>query len=236
MSACTSLTDKTIALVFSKGKKIVVYDIDKKSIQMLSFQYSPMDATRINDTFLAVNMFLAMRVIVVHVSEELVTEKEIHTAFSCYGIDYNNGVYYVSLPYCNKIQVLNDKKESYIHTGESAFYLKYNGDKLVCSNHILNKVVCVSVSGISSWEYNEKHDKFLTNPLCVSILTTGNILVSCRGTKAVIIISGDGQQSKLIVKAVDTIDRPRALGNIKKNNRFFICDECSGRIYLYKFK
>lgn len=169
ITACILLDDTKVAFVYSKGKKLVVYGVDKKSTQMLPFALSPKDVLQLHDFFVAVTTFLGKTITIVRISEEIAVVRKYQTPVPCYGIDYYNGVCYACLSYSILIQVMNDKGETFIQNVDSAFYSKYSDQKLICSNHLLHKVFCISMSGTKLWECNDKTDKLMVDPLCLSL-------------------------------------------------------------------
>lgn len=119
-----------------------------------------------------------------------------------------------------------------IHTKESAFRLKHAGEKLVCSNHVMHMVFCVSMSGTTLWEYK---DEYLIEPFCLAVTLTGDVLVLCRASKAVVCIATDGNRSSLVIKNMKNLNRPRALSYCNDMKKFLICDVSSETCYMCKF-
>lgn len=153
----------------------------------------------------------------------------------CFGIDFNNGRLFVSLPHQKRIQILDHSEEnnidSLIKTSIGAFYLVYLEEKLYCSNNIRNVVFCISTSGCILWELS---NDMLQEPFCIAAESTGNLIVSCRRSNSVIFISSDGTRCKSLLRSVKGIKSPRALDICSTSKRIILCDERSKSYLVYK--
>ncbi|CAC5385516.1 TRIM2_3 [Mytilus coruscus] len=101
--------------------------------------------------------------------------------------------------------------------------------RVIFSDYHGNAVYCVDKSGKEIWRY--KQDLSQPEGLCTD--TYGNIIVADCYSHRILVISKDGQNSKVLISEEDGLDRPMCICFKHNESSGFICNEDG--TYLAKF-
>ncbi|CAG2210763.1 unnamed protein product [Mytilus edulis] len=123
----------------------------------------------------------------------------------------------------NTLKSIQVQSESYLN------YLVYCDKRVIYSDYEGKAVYCVDDSGKQIWEYKQD----LTGPQGLCIDTYGNIIAADCDSHRIIVISKDGQDSKVLISKEDGLEYPKCICFKHNESSGFICDY-KGR-YLAKF-
>ncbi|CAC5375234.1 unnamed protein product [Mytilus coruscus] len=107
--------------------------------------------------------------------------------------------------------------------------LVYCNDRVIYSNCDGNAVYCYDGSGNKIWQYTQ--DLLGPEGLCTD--TYGNTIVADHGSHRIIVISKDGQHSKVLISMEDGLTSPQCISFKHNESSGFICNYAG--TYLTKF-
>ncbi|CAG2255757.1 unnamed protein product [Mytilus edulis] len=123
----------------------------------------------------------------------------------------------------NTLKSIPVQSESYLD------HLVYCDNRVFYSDYEGKAVYCVDESGKQIWEYKQD----LTEPSGLCIDTYGNIIVLDCQAQRIIVISKDGQDSKVLISKEDGLEYPKFICFKHNESSGFICDY--NGTYLAKF-
>ncbi|CAC5367688.1 TRIM2_3 [Mytilus coruscus] len=125
---------------------------------------------------------------------------------ACWGISCFNNSLAVGLN-MNKIHKIdlegNTQKSLKVQSKSSLDHLLYCNDRIIFSDYGNKAVYCIDLSGKQIWQY--KQDLERLNGLCKD--TYGNIIVADWKSIKIVVISSDGQDSKVMLRKEDQLKR-----------------------------
>ncbi|CAG2190546.1 unnamed protein product [Mytilus edulis] len=123
----------------------------------------------------------------------------------------------------NTLKSIQVQSKSYLN------HLVYCNKRVIYSDYDGKAVYCVDESGKQIWEYKQD----LTGPEGLCIDTYGNIIVIDCNSHRIIVISKDGQDSKVLISKEDGLEYPKFICFKHNESSGFICDY--NGTYLAKF-
>ncbi|VDI49513.1 Hypothetical predicted protein [Mytilus galloprovincialis] len=113
----------------------------------------------------------------------------------------------------------NTLKSILVRNKASLIYLIYCNDRVIYSGHN-STVRCVDESGNQIWQYGQD----LSGPWRLCTDTYGNIIVIDQQSKQVIVISKDGQNSKVLINEEDGLEKLQCICFNYNEFSGFVCD------------
>ncbi|CAG2236387.1 unnamed protein product [Mytilus edulis] len=166
-----------------------------------------------------------------NMENETVT-KVIKIEKACYGLSFSNNSLAVGLNN-DEIRIIdlegNTLKSIQVQSKSYLFYLVYCDKRIIYSDYGGKAVYCVDDSGKQIWEYKQD----LTEPSGLCIDTYGNIIAADCDSHRIIVISKDGQDSKVLISKEDGLEYPKFICFKHNESSGFICDY--NGTYLAKF-
>ncbi|CAG2238797.1 TRIM2_3 [Mytilus edulis] len=123
----------------------------------------------------------------------------------------------------NTLKSIQVESESYLYN------LVYCNDRVIYSDWIGKAVYCYDESGKQIWRYTQD----LSGPKGLCTDTYGNIIVADYNSDRIIVISKDGQNSKVLISEEDGLKGPRCICFKHNESSGFICN--FNGTYLAKF-
>ncbi|XP_052070130.1 uncharacterized protein LOC127708956 isoform X2 [Mytilus californianus] len=187
--------------------------------------------TQINQDTIAITYPFETAIEIFNMENETVT-KVITLDKECCGLSFYNNSLAVGLNN-DEIRIIdlegNTLKSIQVESRSNLEYLVYRNDRVICSNYKGKAVYCVDGSGKQIWQYTQD----LSRPWGLCTDTYGNIIVADCVSDRIIVISKDGQNSKVLVSKEDGLDRPMCICFKHNESSGFICD--NNGTYLAKF-
>ncbi|CAC5418145.1 TRIM2_3 [Mytilus coruscus] len=159
----------------------------------------------------------------------------------CYGLSFSNNSLAVGLidediyvgGSNNEILILdlegNTLNSVQVESESYLFYLVYCNDRVIYTDYSGKAVNCYDGSGKQIWQYTLD----LTGPRGLCIDTYGNIIVADCESNRIVVISKDGQNSKVLIGGEDGLKEPQCICFKQNESAGFICDY--NGTYLAKF-
>ncbi|CAG2216738.1 unnamed protein product [Mytilus edulis] len=150
----------------------------------------------------------------------------------CYGLSFSNNSLAVGLSN-DEIRIIdlegNTLKSIPVESESYLYHLVYCNDRVFYSDYVGNAVYCYDGSGKQIWQYKQD----LVTPIGLWTNNFGYIYVVDQGSNRIIVISKDGQQSKVLISKEDGLNYPRCICFKHNESSGFICHyKCD---YLAKF-
>ncbi|CAC5425669.1 unnamed protein product [Mytilus coruscus] len=224
------LTNERVLVVEEKGK-VNLLTSDGRLQKQLPISDKPFSVTQIDQDNIAITFPDRNDIKIFNMEAETVT-KLITLDKSCMGLSFFNNSLAVGLDKDeiriinlegNKLKSIQVKNRSYLE------YLVYCHDRVIYTDYEDKSVYCVDESGVQIWKYAQ--DLLGPHGLCTD--TYDNVIVADWRSQRIIIISKDGQYSKVLLSEEDGLQNQKCLWHNPKESYGFICDS-SGR-YLVKF-
>ncbi|XP_071130542.1 uncharacterized protein [Mytilus edulis] len=224
------LIDGRVIVVEWDGK-INLLSSDGKLQKQLPIPGDAYSVTQINEDTIAITYLSEKAIKIFNMDNETVT-KVIKLGKACFGLSFSNNSLAVGLINYeiriidlegNTLRSIQVQSESYLN------HLVYCDKRVFYSDYRGKAVYCVDESGKQIWEYKQD----LTQPHGLCIDTYGNIIVIDYKSHRIIVISKDGQDSKVLISKEDGLEYPKFICFKHNESTGFICDDiCT---YLTKF-
>ncbi|XP_052065502.1 uncharacterized protein LOC127705224 [Mytilus californianus] len=150
----------------------------------------------------------------------------------CRGLSFSNNSLAIGLN-SNEICIIdlegNILKSIQVQSISNLRNLVYCNDRIIHSDYYGKAVYCYDGSGKQIWQYRQD----LTDPVGLCTDTYGNTIVADYKSHRIIVISKDGQDSKVLISKEDGLMSPRCISFKHNESSGFICD-IDGK-YLAKF-
>ncbi|XP_063416557.1 uncharacterized protein LOC134698373 [Mytilus trossulus] len=209
-------------LVVKQWGKVNLFTSDGKLQKQLPIPGEPYSVTQINQNTIATTYPSERAIKIFNMENETVT-KVITLDKECRGLSFSNNSLAVGLS-DDEIRIIdlegNALKSIQV---ESKSYLKnlvYCNDRVIYSDCNGGAVYCVDESGKQIWQYTQD----LSGPEGLCIDTYGNIIVTDYYSKRIIVISKDGQNSKVLIGKEGGLEDPQCICFKHNESSGFICD------------
>ncbi|XP_071151100.1 uncharacterized protein [Mytilus edulis] len=226
------LMDGRVIVVEMRGK-VNIFASDGKLQKQLPVPGEPFSVTQINQNTIAITYSGERAIKIFNMENETVT-KVITLDKECYGLSFSNNSLAVGLSH-NEIRIINldgntlKSIQMPLQNVSCLANLVYCNDRVTYSDYYGKAVYCVDESGKQIWQYKQN----LSQPEGLCTDTYGNIIVTDYISHRIIVISKDGQDSKLLISEEDGLEYPRCICFKPNESSGFICDE--NGTYLAKF-
>ncbi|CAG2225593.1 unnamed protein product [Mytilus edulis] len=222
------------------GRVIVVEECGKVNLltsngkleKQVPISGDAVSVTQINQNTIAITYPSEKTIKIFNMDNETVT-KVITLDKDCYGLAFSNNSLVVGL---NRDEICmldlegNTLKSIQVQSKSSLpFHLVNCNDRIIYSDYVGNAVYCVDGSGKQIWDYKED----LKGPRGLCTDTYGNMIVADSSSSRIIVISKDGQNSKVLINEEEGLENPRCICLKHNESSGYIC-ELFGR-YLAKF-
>ncbi|CAC5385515.1 TRIM2_3 [Mytilus coruscus] len=189
--------------------KVHILTSDGKLQKQLPIPGEARSVTQINQNTIAIIYTNEKAIKIFNMENETVT-KFIKLDKPCYGLSFSNKSLAVGLSN-NEIRIVdlegNRLKSIQVQSESDLKYLVYCNDRVIYSDFNGKAVYCVDGSGKQIWQYTQD----LTEPRGLCTDTYGNIIVADCDSGRIIVISKDGQDSKVLISEEDNLHAPGCL-------------------------
>ncbi|VDI47105.1 Hypothetical predicted protein [Mytilus galloprovincialis] len=186
--------------------------------------------TQINQNTIAITYPHEKSIKIFNLEKEKVT-KTISILKLCYGLSFSDNYLAVGL-YKDEIRIIDlegkQLKSIQVESKSNLYNLVYCNDRVIYSDYMGKAVCCYDGSGKQIWQYKQD-----LGPWGLRTDTSGNIIVADFESTRIIVISKDGQNSKVLMSEEDRLTDPKCICFNHNEYSGFICDD-NGR-YLAKF-
>ncbi|CAG2190550.1 unnamed protein product [Mytilus edulis] len=224
------LIDGRVIVVEWEGK-VNLLNSDCKLQKQLPIPGEAWGVTQINEDTIAITYPRERAIKIFNMENETVT-KVFQIEKRCYSLSFSNNSLTVGLRK-EEIRIIdlegNTLKSIQVQSESNLYNLVYYDRRVIYSDSSGKAVYCVDESGKQIWQY--KHDLTVPRGLCID--TYGNIFVADCDAHRIIVISKDGQDSKVLISKEDGLENPKFICFKHNESSGFICDSI-GR-YLAKF-
>ncbi|CAC5371267.1 unnamed protein product [Mytilus coruscus] len=213
--------DGKVNLLTSNGKLVKQFPISGYAVSV----------TQINQNTIAITYPDKKAIKIFNMDNETVT-KVITLDKACFGLSFSNNSLVVGLK-SDEIRMLdlegNTLKSIEVQSKSTLFHFVYCNDRVIYSDCVGNAVNCVDGSGNKIWQYKQD----LSGPWGLCTDTYGNIIVVDCNSGRIIVISKDGQNSKVLISKEEGLKNPKCVSLKPNESSGYICYE-HGK-YLAKF-
>ncbi|XP_071151088.1 uncharacterized protein [Mytilus edulis] len=207
-------------IVVELDGKVNLLSSDGKLQKQLPIPGGAFSVTQINEDTIAITYPSERAIKIFNMDNETVT-KDIKLGKACFGLRKE------------EIRIIdlegNTLKSIQVQSKSILYNLVYCNKRVIYSDSIGKAVYCVDESGKQIWEY--KQDLIGPRGLCID--TYGNIIAADSDSHRIIVISKDGQDSKVLISKEDGLGFPMFICFKHNESSGFICDS-TGR-FLAKF-
>ncbi|XP_063415639.1 uncharacterized protein LOC134697350 [Mytilus trossulus] len=214
-------------LVVEEFGEVNLLTSDGKLQKQLPIPGAAFSVTQINQNTIATTYPRETAIKIFNMENETVT-KVITLDKTCRGLSFSNNSLAVGLS-DDEIRIIdlegNTLKSIQVESQTNLWDLVYCNDRVIYSDCNGNAVYCYGGSGKQIWQYTQD----LSGPAGLCKDTYGNIIVADLGSGRIIVISKDGQKSKVLTDEED----PVCICFKHNESAGFICDE--NGTYLTKF-
>ncbi|VDI26174.1 Hypothetical predicted protein, partial [Mytilus galloprovincialis] len=179
--------------------------------------------TQINQNTIAVTYPDERAIKMFNMEKETVT-KVIKLDKECLGLSFSNNSLAVGLS-IDEIRIIdlegNTLKSIQVKGKSILFNLVYCNDRVIYSDYRGKAVYCYDGSSKQTWKYTQD----LKGPRGLCTDTYGNIIVVNLSSDRIIVISKDGQDSKVLVIKEDGLKNPKYICFKHNETSGFICDD-----------
>ncbi|XP_076089714.1 uncharacterized protein LOC143060373 [Mytilus galloprovincialis] len=218
-------------IVVEQYGKVNLLTSDGKLQKQLPIPDEAWNVTQINQNTIAITYPNVEAIKIFNMEKETVT-KVITLDKQCWGLSFSNNSLAVGL-INEEIRIIdlegNTLKSIQVESESNLDYLVYCNDRVIYSDYIGNAVYCYDESGKQIWQYTQD----LSSPRGLCKDTYGNIIVADNYSDRIIVISKDGQDSKVLISEEDGLVKPRCICFKHNESAGFICDYIG--TYLAKF-
>ncbi|XP_071151453.1 uncharacterized protein [Mytilus edulis] len=220
-------------IVVERWGKVNLLTSDGKLQKQLPIPGEAYCVTQINQNTIAITYSEERAIKIFNMENEKVT-KVITLDKECTGLSFSNNSLAVGLSN-DEIRVIdlegNTLKSIQVESESYLFNLVYCDDRVIYSDWDGEAVYCVDESSKQIWRYTQD----LSRPQGLCIDTYGNIIVVDNYSERIIVISKDGQDSKVLISEEDELEDPMCICFKHNESSGFICDEDVNGTYLAKF-
>ncbi|CAC5408964.1 unnamed protein product [Mytilus coruscus] len=215
------LMDGRVIVVEMRGK-VNILTSDGKLQKQLPIPDGAYCITQINQNTIAITYPNETVIKIFNMENETVT-KFIRLDKQCYGLSFSNNSLAVGLDN-DEIRIIdlegNTLKSVQFESESDLKYLVYCNDRVIFSGYHGKVVYCVDESGKQIWQYTQD----LSGPRGLCTDTHGNIIVADYNSHRILVISKDGQNSKILIGGEDGLNRPICICFKHNESSGFICD------------
>ncbi|CAG2225589.1 unnamed protein product [Mytilus edulis] len=202
------LMDGRVIVVERRGK-VNLLTSDGKLQKQLPIPGDAFSVTQINQNTIAITYPDEKAIKIFNMENETVT-KVITLDKQCYGLSFSNNSLAVGLE-SEEIRIIdlegNTLKSIQVQCKFPLYHLVYCSDRLIYSDCMDNAVFCVDGSGKQTWDYTQNLDA----PMGLCTDTYGNIIVADYNSNRIIVISKDGQNSKVLIGKGEGLRHPQCI-------------------------
>ncbi|XP_071128310.1 uncharacterized protein [Mytilus edulis] len=224
------LVDGRVIVVEECGK-VNLLTSDGKLQKQLPIPHGAVSVTQINQNTKAITYPIEEAIKIFNMEKETVT-KVITLGKRCYGLSFSNGSMAVGLS-DNEIRIIDLEgytlKSIQVESESYLYYLVYCNDRVIYSDYGGEAVYCYDGSGKQIWKYTQD----LSRPEGLCTDSYGNIIVVDYYSDRIIVISKDGQNSKVLISKEDGLKNLYCICFKHNESSGFICDYYGS--YLAKF-
>ncbi|XP_076089593.1 uncharacterized protein LOC143059889 [Mytilus galloprovincialis] len=224
------LMDGRVIVVEMEGK-VNLLTSDGKLQKQLPIPGEAFSVTQINQNTIAVTYPHETAIKIFNMENDTVT-KVITLNKQCYGISFYNNSLAVGL-IDDEIRIIelegNTLKSIQVQSGSYLEDLVYCNDRVIYSDCNGKAVYCYDESSKQIWKYTQD----LSEPSGLCTDTYGNIIVADYLFHRIIVISKDGQNSKVLISEEDGLENPVCICFKHNESSGYICDV--NGTYLTKF-
>ncbi|XP_052071720.1 uncharacterized protein LOC127710037 [Mytilus californianus] len=218
-------------IVMEHWGKVNLLTSDGKLQKQLPIPGIAYSVTQINQNTIAITYPGERAIKIFNMENETVT-KVITLNKPCWGLSFYNNSLAVGLNE-DEIRILdlegNTLKSIKVESKSDLEYLVYCNDRVIYSDYHGKAVYCVDGSGKQIWQYKQD----LQGPTGLCTDRHGNIIVADCKSNRIIVISKDGQNSKVLMSRENGLILPRCVCFKNNESSGFICDFQSS--FLVKF-
>ncbi|XP_052103728.1 nuclease SbcCD subunit C-like isoform X1 [Mytilus californianus] len=220
-------------IVVEQERRVNLLTSDGKLQKQLPIHGKAYGVTQINQNTIAITYPFEIAIKIFNMENEKVT-KFITLDKQCWGLSFSNNSLAVGLIGNNgddeeddddgEIRIIdlegNTLKSIQIESESDLEHLVYCNDRVIYSNFDGNAVCCVGESGKQFWQNTQD----LKGPGGLCTDTYGNIIVVDYYSGRIVVISKDGQDSKVLISEEDRLDHPQCICFKHNESSGFICD------------
>ncbi|XP_071145661.1 uncharacterized protein [Mytilus edulis] len=226
------LRDGRCILVEQYGK-VNILDSDGKLQKQLPVSGKAWSATEIKQDIIAITYPREQSIKIFNMGDGNIT-KFITFDKQCWGLSFSNNSLAVGLSTANEIRIIDLEgrtlKSTEVPCESTLDHLVYKNDRVVYSDYNGNAVYCIDGSGKQIWQYTQG----LEGPKGLCTDSHGNVIVAECKADRIILISKDGQESKVLISEEDGQEYLRCICVKHEESSGFICDDYGK--YLARFK
>ncbi|XP_071151162.1 uncharacterized protein [Mytilus edulis] len=224
------LMDGRVIVVEHWGK-VNLFTSDGKLQKLLPIPGGACSVTQINPNTIAITYTREKAIKIFNMENETVT-KVITLDKACYGLSFSNNSLAVGLS-IDEIRIIdlegNTLKSIQVESKTYLYQLVYSNDRVIYRDYNGKAVNCYDESGKQIWQYTQD----LSGPKGLCIDTYGNIIIADFNSDSIIVLSKDGQNSKVLISEEGGLKDPQCICFKHKESSGFICD--NNGTYLSKF-
>ncbi|XP_076074317.1 uncharacterized protein LOC143045597 [Mytilus galloprovincialis] len=214
--------------------KVYLFTSDGKLQKQLPIPGKGRSVTQINQNTIAIACPYENAIKIFNMENETVT-KVITLDKPCYSLSFSNKSLAVGLA-GKQIRIIdlegNTLKSIQVESKSNLHYLVYCNDRVIYSDRFGKAVYCYDESGKQIWQYIQD----LSKPEGLCIDTYGNIIVTDFGSSRIIVISKDGQDSKVLISEEDGLKKPHCICFKHNESSGFFCDLRGTYLAKYNLK
>ncbi|CAC5401552.1 unnamed protein product [Mytilus coruscus] len=200
-----------------------LFTSDGKLQKQLPISGNAVSVTQINQENIAITYPDEKAIKIFNMENETVT-KVITLDKTCYGLSFSNNSLAVGVN-DDEIRIIdlegNTLKSIQVERKSYLKFLVYCNHRVIYNGHYDKAVYCVDESGKLIWQY----EKDLVEPAGFCPDSYGNIMVTDYVSNRIIVISKDGQDSKVLIRVEDGLASPRCICFKHNESSGFICDK-----------
>ncbi|VDI34731.1 Hypothetical predicted protein [Mytilus galloprovincialis] len=209
-------------IVVERYGKINLLTSDGQQQKQLPIPGKASSVTQINQNTIAITYPDEKAIKMFNMENEKVT-KVITLNKQCMGLSFSNNSLAVGLS-DDEIRIIdlggNTLKLIQVQNKSFLYNLVYCNERVIYSDYMGNAVYCVDGSGKQIWKYTQD----LTGPRGLCKDTSGNIMVADCDSNRIIVISKDGQNSKVLIGEEEGLDSPMCICFKRNESAGFICE------------
>ncbi|XP_063441912.1 uncharacterized protein LOC134722231 [Mytilus trossulus] len=215
------LMDGRVIVVEQCGE-VNLLSSDGKLQKQLPIPYGAYSVTQINQDTIAITYPGEEAIQIFNIENETVT-KVIALDKTCWGLSFSKNSMAVGLS-DDEIRILdlegNTLKSIQVESKSDMEYLVYCNDRVIYIDYRGKAVYGYDRSGKQIWQYTQD----LSRPYGLCIDTYGNIIVADCDLNRILVISKDGQNSKVLIGEEDGLKDPKCICFKHNESAGFICD------------
>ncbi|XP_076089607.1 uncharacterized protein LOC143059895 isoform X2 [Mytilus galloprovincialis] len=221
ISDITCLMDGRVIVVEEAGE-VNLLTSDGKLQKQLPIPGKAWSVTQINQNTIAITYPWEKAIKIFNMENETVT-KVITLDKECWGLSFYNNSLAVGLSN-EEIRIIdlkgNTLKSIQVKSTSNLWNLVYCNDRVIYRDYNGNAVYCYDESGKQIWQYTQD----LKGPRGLCIDTYGNIIVADYYSGKIVLISKDGQNSKVLIGKEGGLKYPGCICFKHNESSGFICD------------